>query len=864
MNLVKKNKSAAFLVLMILAFTIGIGKQVHGQEQKAEKINLPKEIKRIRLGPHPKYTRILLDISGAVEYQVSANFAEKKIDLTFDNTSISSKVRSKKYRDKNLSAVDVLSDKGQIVLTLYLKNSNTRFFHYKKSTASQIVIDLKGTSKPFLKTRISKKEQKKKEKKEPKKIKKAKMKGLSPEQVKEVILKDEEERKENGWEEYQKALKVYQDRKLEDYTIKVESEPDPETGETEEIDKIEPGAIKLFRKYAKDYPNSPLLPNILYLLAEAEFRIAWKQKHPNYEKALAAYKHATRKFPESRFSDHALYKIGNIFEEIGYSLEARVLYNDGINRNKKSLYNTARKNSLANMLLKEKRYEEAYNAFQKILKESPKSNEAQLAIIEIANQYFNQEDFLRALDIYNESIRRWPSVVNKTPIIFNNMGEIYYKKRDYQKARKFYFNMVNMNPANKQAHRALNRIGDLYLIEGREMEALSVYDQSAKLDSENRESQYGKIRMADIGVRYPKLPVNDAIFDVNTYFEPLKAYDKILESAKDVDILSEVTMSKGVAFLKEQNYLKAIEEFKKLLPLGEGSKFHRDASKYISQALVFLVDGYAKQGGVLPILYSYTDYASLSIGNIKSLKTLLQVGEAYQSLGMLPEAVRLYEKVKQLDTGKIHNDRIFLNLGQIHYERKNYSEAEFVARSFLKNYPRSKKIRDAMMLLAKSLNGRQMYDEAMKAYQDALQKFPKSPSEIHYLMGTLEAGRNQNPQAIEAYKKTIDTFDRTQKITPDYLIDAYYKVANLLYQEEKYAESIDAFNAAIKLFPDHPHRNWSEFISADAFKKIKNNEKATAQLNELIKSKPEDELIKKAAQSELKMMEWEKENINPL
>ena len=101
--------------------------------------------------------------------------------------------------------------------------------------------------------------------------------------------------------------------------------------------------------------------------------------------------------------------------------------------------------------------------------------------------------------------------------------------------------------------------------------------------------------------------------------------------------------------MKQQNYLKAIQEFKKLLPLGEESKFHREAAKYIRQSLIFLVDGYAKQGGVLPILYSYTDYASLSIGKITSLKTLLQVGEAYQSLGMLPEAVRLYEKVKQLD-----------------------------------------------------------------------------------------------------------------------------------------------------------------------------------------------------------------------
>ena len=69
---------------------------------------------------------------------------------------------------------------------------------------------------------------------------------------------------------------------------------------------------------------------------------------------------------------------------------------------------------------------------------------------------------------------------------------------------------------------------------------------------------------------------------------------------------------------------------------------------------------------------------------------------------------------------------------------------------------------------------------------------------------------------------------------------------------------------AIKLFPDHPHRSWSEFISADALKKIKNNPKATAQLNQLIKSQPENALIKKAAQSQLKIMEWEKENTNAL
>ena len=35
-------------------------------------------------------------------------------------------------------------------------------------------------------------------------------------------------------------------------------------------------------------------------------------------------------------------------------------------------------------------------------------------------------------------------------------------------------------------------------------------------------------------------------------------------------------------------------------------------------------------------------------------------------------------------------------------------------------------------------------------------------------------------------------------------------------------------------------------------------------LNQLIKSEPQDDLIKKAAQSQLKVMEWEKENANAL
>ena len=107
--------------------------------------------------------------------------------------------------------------------------------------------------------------------------------------------------------------------------------------------------------------------------------------------------------------------------------------------------------------------------------------------------------------------------------------------------------------------------------------------------------------------------------------------------------------------------------------------------------------------------------------------------------------------------------------------------------AFLKNFPRSEKIRDAMKLLAKSLNGRKQHDDALKIYQNILEKFPKSHLRNSLPCGYSGSRSQQNVEAIAAYKKSIETFDRTQKIVPDYLREAHYKLANLLYQEGQYA-----------------------------------------------------------------------------
>lgn len=814
-------------------------------------------VEKIKIGPHPLYTRVLIDLNKPIPYEIKPDFQQKKVTVILRSTGVSPTVRSRSYKDRNLSQIDVKTLGDSIHITLRLKQENTRFFHFMHPKIPRIILDLKGKDAPIIKAqtrsrpepRAAKREAPKEKplitprkdktdgaKKTGRKTEKlpTKITNLPQEKLQEIMQADLDEKFRGGWDDFQNALKEYQKNNY-------------------------PEAVALFDKFERKYPESKYLEEILYLEAEARFRIAVKEPRPVYEDALQAYKYAARKFPKSKFLDHTLHKLAVLYDELGYTLEAKAAYRQGLKRNRRSIYNQARKNGLASLLVKEGKYREAYLAFQKTLKTNPKDSAAQSAYFEIANYYFDQKDYPRALEIYEEAARRWPLELAERPRVNFNMGEIYFSQKKYGNARKHYFNLINLTPKTGKAGQALNRIGDSYLLEGKHLNALYVFDESAKKRPASPHTQYAKIRMADIGVLNPNLKTPDVIFDVSPYYQPLKTYESVIREAQNVETLAEATLSRGIAYLRGQNYLLAIEAFKKLVPLGPESRIFKEARKFIKQALIFLVDRYAKQGGALPILYAYSDFVSLSVGTIDDLKTLLQIGEAYQSIGMFPEALNMYERVKELDVRNLYSDRILLNLGQIHLEKKNYSEAELVARSFLKNYPLSKRLPEIMKLLGGSFKGQGKYEEALIIYRDLLSRGPKYQTEAHYLMGAVYEAMKDTRKEIAAYRKTIDTFDRKTRIIPNYIRAAFYKLGSALFQNGQYAEATDALSAAMQLFPEHPRREWSEYLLAQSYKQLNKTPEEKKQLEKMLEQEAGDDLLKKAAAARLRVLDWEKQ-----
>jgi len=802
-------------------------------------------VEKIRFGPHPEYTRLLIDLSQPAKYEVTADLAKKRVVFTFATATLNPALKSRTYNDKNLEQISVQTVEGKARITFRLKNSDARLFHSLNPKESQIIVDLDGQAQSVAaKPKIAKAADKKKsvQRKSPApKAKTAQVKrspiqivGLSPNAIRKMASRSNDEKIKHGWADYNDALIEYQANNY-------------------------PDSAKLFEAFARNYPRSKYLPEIFFLTAEARYKIATEENPPDFEPALEAYKFAARKYPFAKFAIHARYKVAHIYDRSGLSLEAKTLYEEELRKNSSGPYSDAIKINLATMVMEDGNYEDAYKAFHRVLKNSPKIIEARGALFTIAKYFYDKNNYSRAIQIFEDGARRWPGELTDRPEINYFMGKIYHSQEKYPKARQHLFQLVNLAPKDERSNKALNMIGDSYLIEGNYINALSVFDESARRAPGEHEGQYGKIRMADIGIRSPNIKVRDMLIDASPYLEPFKTYNELAEKPGKIETLAEIILSRGKAFSRQQNYLQAIDEFKKLLPLGAESPYHPKARTMIQKSLVLLVDQYSKQGGALPILYSYSDYMSLSLGGIQNSKTLVQVGESYQAIGMFPEALKFYEQAKLKDKKGVFRDRIFLNLGEIHLERKNYLEVEQVAQAFLKMFPKSSRSSDALLLLANANRGQGKYKKALGGYKKALSRTRGDRSKIHYLAAQTHHSLKQERAAIKEYQNTLNSFDENARVIQDYIRTAYYKLGLTLFHTKKYASAVKALNQARKLFPEHSLRPWADFLMAESYEKLNNASELSLELKSLAGQEGIDDLLKQAANYKLKVLDWEKE-----
>jgi len=224
--------------------------------------------------------------------------------------------------------------------------------------------------------------------------------------------------------------------------------------------------------------------------------------------------------------------------------------------------------------------------------------------------------------------------------------------------------------------------------------------------------------------------------------------------------------------------------------LLEKSKIFYEWNLYIS---TFLARNYTAQGKYREALKEYRQSLSVHPNNIN---TMLNMGHCYLNLKDYDRAEECFNRFKEITPGspKVHN-----NLGVVYFMKKDYVRAEEhykkaieLARSLRTYLPSMEDYAEPYMNIANVYMKQNRVQDAVKAYETALQRNPgmdgvrKALSSLYVKTGELDKARN-----------VIIPLTQKQKTAAD----GYVLAGNIYLKQKQYEQALAEYEKARKRTP---------------------------------------------------------------
>lgn len=837
-----------------------------GFAESEPKIN---RVHNVRFAAHPLYTRVIFDLNKEIKYKIIPNYSEGIVSIIFENSMLSEKLKAKVFSDKRIANIKMFETKnGEARFDIAVTFTKNSFFHIPMENPSRLVFDIKNKTQTAFKgrgmqfARADTKEvpetaaEKQLFKEEKKKIAKDKVKieeeGKKAEEaanlekaVKENIEKIEKEsaailakRDEDGKEDFIKALKLYQEK-----------------------EKKYPEATKEFAAFIKKYPNSKYRKDAVFLKVDAEYKILTQQVNAPLQPVITFYERALGSYPGSKYEDMALYRMAELYDTMGLKIESKAHFKIIMDKFPGGRYALKAQVRRAQILMDEQDYEFAYKELVKVVKKDPRSSEARDATFEIAKFYFGNKEYSKAAKIFEAAVEKWPSFAQFHPEVIYSIGETYFMLGQAGKAKEQLFKLVNLYPDHELSGKSLNRLGEIYRMAKMNKESAKLFQETVLRNPGSEEADYGLIRIADLGIVDPSMRFNNLIFNYDSFFNPVKTYREVSQKHPGSSLAQMAMLREGITHAKEKSYTAAINKYRELLFKYPDTEIKEDIYALIRETFYGLVDTYYDQKGYMPLLATYHQNLQNILSEIDRPETMFRIGESYLAIGLDGLAATNFEKVKKLDKKGIFREPLLIKSAQIAFARRDFKKAEGEMRKFIKSFPGSKVLKDAMRVLGDSIYRQGNYKKAVAAYTKLLKRFPKAtdaPEAYYYLADSYYQQKNYRA-ALKRFKHSLKIFKLPagEKEYPSFVGDSYFKIAECYFKTKNYKEAIDTYKKAIEKSPDDLRVPTSQFIMAKSYKALRQGENAMTTLK-AIQAKPDGEILNRVASLEIDLIDWEK------
>ncbi|MBD3264059.1 MAG: tetratricopeptide repeat protein, partial [Candidatus Omnitrophica bacterium] len=498
-------------------------------------------------------------------------------------------------------------------------------------------------------------------------------------------------------------------------------------------DNFYEASLSLFERFVDEFPESPLVPRARLYVAKCYYY------NQNYPRALEAFKELLEPVSEdySSFRDEIYFFLGLIhfkgknFQESLQNFEK--IINDY--RNSEFIWNAFYMSGRNYIEIGE--FENAEAVLKRVIKKSAKVDLTGKAYLQLMNLKLKDEDYAGVLKLGSEYFDDFAQN-GDDPRVYFYLGESHYALENWGEALDNYQKALTLNPDNKLKDLLQQSVGLTYLAKGDLNKAKSSIDSIA-----NRE-----MRFYSQGLYY---------FKTEDYIQALETFNMFMRNFPRSNFISNVYLNKADLFYEMGRLKDSLFTYKYIIDNFDSA----DKPDIINKAHYGLAWCYLKDGEFKKAIEEFKKTIEYTDNPTVKISSQIQIADAYQEAGRYTEALDLYNNILKENPGTIYADYIQFQIGTAFLKSQQLEKALMALRNLKNNFPNSKLIPQAQYYLAVGYFTGEDYIKAKALLEDFFEKHPRSEliPRAYYLYGKCFFNEGKYRKAIEVFQSIIDNYE---------------------------------------------------------------------------------------------------------
>lgn len=569
-------------------------------------------------------------------------------------------------------------------------------------------------------------------------------------------------------------------------------------------------AINAFKVMIAQFPGDDLVPYARYLIAENYRRMGdfeqaveyYRQVLSNpspdrdltevtffmiaktfynqkkYGDIVSNYRYIFQKQPDRRseWSPYTYLMMGEAYYYSGLYTEAVKMYDKVTSSNTLGVPASLAKEGRAWSYFQAEEYQKALKERELLRDDWLVQHSADAKMrneFEFGDIYFNQKEYMEALDSFEKFVQAYPSS-DLVPDALFNAGRCYYKLAYYTYAVETWDKLITNYRSSPHVQEAQGLIADTYFRSQKYPQAVQAY---RRIISEYPGSELAQKAQLRIGQCYfNAMDDRAAVSEFRTSIASAKddetrdaAVDGLLAAAgriaesnpgtdEDIAILEQTIAanpkSKRAADMQyrvaerhydRKEYAKAAEEFRRVV-----SDF--PAGNNAPSALFYQAESLYRAASYEDAVGAYTRFIDNYPKNESVRVAYLHLANSLYYLEKYPEAAKKYRELTML--GREEDEIVmtaYLNASLCYKKAEDWDNVIAINREFIKWFPKDPRARDAAVEIADAYEVQRQYGKVIETYQDMLKVMPDSDTlrielqykiaEFYLKQDNLEAGK---------------------------------------------------------------------------------------------------------------------------